>query len=532
MLLNLRIKLIGYFIILLFITLGSVVILVEWNVEIVLRHVVEEHLTTITNEKAESILKWLLERRADVTVFSQSSLVKEAVLNFQNRFSEKTIPTQLRTFIQSIYEQYHFYTNICIFTSSDESVFELQQFQPSPHFGDLLRRLKTDTATVLFSDIYLPSDTPSPTIQKPSVLPTIEAIAPIVYRDTPIGYVVMQVNTRFLQEIINMINVGRSGESYLVNRSGVIISHRDETKILKQNISQVEGIKLVLAGNSGIGSYTDYRGIAVLGAYRWIAPYRWGLIAEQDVKEAFNDTVIIRNRITVIALIAALLIIIATLYFSQHLVTPLRNLEKGIRVLSEKKFTGMIPVTSHDEIGTLTQSFNAMAAAVKEAYDKLQEQVSTTNKKLAERTEQLTRSGKLAAAGEIAAGVAHEINTPLATIKMLIHSLSEEKLLPKKYLQDILIIKSEIDRINLIILRFLQFARPKEPDFESSQVNDIIPRIIRLLQPLIEQHKIVVKTEYCREIPQLLMDSAQIGQVLLNIILNAIQAMQNGGIMQ
>ena len=117
-----------------------------------------------------------------------------------------------------------------------------------------------------------------------------------------------------------------------------------------------------------------------------------------------------------------------------------------------------------------------MAEKLKKAYTALEGKVEASNQELAsayqmlkKRQEQLIQSGKMAALGQLSAGIAHEIRTPLTSIKIFIQSLEKEIDLDEDEKEDFRIIKKEIDRINEIISRFLNFARPEEPLFEPMQ---------------------------------------------------------------
>ena len=133
----------------------------------------------------------------------------------------------------------------------------------------------------------------------------------------------------------------------------------------------------------------------------------------------------------------------------------------------------------------------------------------------------------------MAAGVAHEIRNPLASIKVGIHSIQKEigeKLdLNDEIREDIEIIKKDIDRIASIIARFLSFARPAEPNYEPINVNSILTQTISLVRTKMKEQGIQLKLSLSEDLPPLMGDREQLKQVFLNIILNAIQAMPNGG---
>lgn len=165
---------------------------------------------------------------------------------------------------------------------------------------------------------------------------------------------------------------------------------------------------------------------------------------------------------------------------------------------------------------------------LKDLSEKMEERIKKVQDELKKTEKELFRSEKLAALGQLAAGFAHEIRNPLTSINLLIQSLKEK--LPEEgiYREDLAVIEGEIIRINEIIDQFLRFAKPSEPFFEKMKVVPILEEVIQLLKLQIEKQKVIVKKEFS-DLPPIIIDKEKIKQVFLNIILNAIQAMPNGG---
>ncbi|MDI7258998.1 MAG: ATP-binding protein [Thermodesulfobacteriota bacterium] len=143
--------------------------------------------------------------------------------------------------------------------------------------------------------------------------------------------------------------------------------------------------------------------------------------------------------------------------------------------------------------------------------------------------EQLIRSEKMAALGQLSAGIAHEIRTPLTSIKIFIQSLEKEIDLDENKKEDFRIIKKEIDRINENVTLFLNFARPEDPIFQRANVNALVMDALNLLTAKIKTSGIHLKISLLEDPPPLEGDTKQLSQVFLNLILNAIEAMPKGG---
>jgi len=158
----------------------------------------------------------------------------------------------------------------------------------------------------------------------------------------------------------------------------------------------------------------------------------------------------------------------------------------------------------------------------------MEEKIQKTTADLRKTEAQLIRSEKLAALGQLAAGIAHEIRNPLTSINILIHSLTENFPSEDSHREDLNVIEEEIDRINEILDRFLRFAKPAAPLLERTEVASIFEETLQLIRPRMEKQRIHVQKEF-QDLPMILMDREQIKQVALNLLLNAVQAMPRGG---
>jgi signal transduction histidine kinase len=158
----------------------------------------------------------------------------------------------------------------------------------------------------------------------------------------------------------------------------------------------------------------------------------------------------------------------------------------------------------------------------------MEEKIQRTTADLRKAETQLIRSEKLAALGQLAAGIAHEIRNPLTSINILIHSLTENLPSENSHREDLKVIEEEIHRINEIVDQFLRFARPAPPLLEKTDVRPIFEETLQLLRPQIERQKISVQKDF-EPLPPVTIDKEQIKQVILNLLLNAIQAMPEGG---
>lgn len=173
---------------------------------------------------------------------------------------------------------------------------------------------------------------------------------------------------------------------------------------------------------------------------------------------------------------------------------------------------------SNDEIGLLATSFNEMSR--KMAVDI--EQLRSLN-------EQLTRTEKLAAMGTLAAGVAHEVNNPLASISSLIQMMQAKQNLDQTTAESLRLIQTQIQRITQVTKDMMDFARVRPAAKSLLDVNEISETALRLASFDKSFQQLKLQKDYAENLPKIFADSDQLQQVFLNLFLNARDAMPSNG---
>jgi two-component system sensor histidine kinase HydH len=164
------------------------------------------------------------------------------------------------------------------------------------------------------------------------------------------------------------------------------------------------------------------------------------------------------------------------------------------------------------------------------AYQSLAEQMSQTNRKLAEVQEEARRSERLAALGQMSAGLAHEIRNPLGVIKgsaeMLHAKLGESNPLASELAG---YISSETNRLSSLVARFLDFARPQALELTPGDVREVVETALAAVATQRPNAKVIVEREYAADVPLVRMDDRLCEQVFQNLALNAYEAMEPDG---
>ena len=176
-------------------------------------------------------------------------------------------------------------------------------------------------------------------------------------------------------------------------------------------------------------------------------------------------------------------------------------------------------VASEDELGRLAHNFNSMIINLNKTKRKVE--------KL--HYEQMKKADRLATVGEMAAGIAHEIKNPLTGIAGVIQILGRDIPAEDQRHKIIKEVLEQIDRLDKAVKNLLSFARPPIPNLATVRVNEVLEKIMAFLTPQLGKNRVKVQKDYAADLPEISGDPELLQQVFLNIILNGVQAMPDGG---
>jgi signal transduction histidine kinase len=233
-----------------------------------------------------------------------------------------------------------------------------------------------------------------------------------------------------------------------------------------------------------------------------------------------------RNRIvyttsSLVLVTCALILLIV----HRSITRPISGLIARIREVGRGNWGQRIELKGGDEIVILAAEFNRMVERLQDTYARLIKEQEERFK--LER--HLRQSEKLASVGQLAAGLAHEIGTPLSIIGGRAEYLVRKPRSPAELTENLHIIRSQIDRVAAIVRQLLQFSRKTEPVMRAVQLPSLLNYVEKLLQHNISEKKVVVENRFPDSLPSIKADPDLLQQVFINLFRNSLQAVAAGG---
>ena len=260
------------------------------------------------------------------------------------------------------------------------------------------------------------------------------------------------------------------------------------------------------------------------------------------------DTLMAENRshmISVNIVITIILGLTVGLFIWIWVHVPVKNLIKGTREVSSGNLDYVIPAAGRDEMGILGRSFNEMTTDIRKAKDEITSWSNQLENRVKEKTEELEKTQKrnlqiekMASLGQLSATVAHELNNPMAGI------LTYSKLIQKKInkgnlnggeissiLKHLQMIESESARSGEIVKNMLLFSRQEAMDMKQHQLDNIVNSSLDLISHHLKLNNIKLEKDLQPDLPLVYVDENQLKQALLALYVNAVEAMDNEGIL-
>jgi len=354
-----------------------------------------------------------------------------------------------------------------------------------------------------------------------------------------IGVLVAEVNLRYIWEIVRDIRVGKAGYAYIVARAGDIIAHPDIGLVLsRRKADYLEQVKAALRPAPVIQKpesmvTSSLSGEKVLSSYAFLPGLDWAVVVEQPLGEAYERLYASLLRTSTLVLLGLGMALLAAAYVARRVVRPLHTLQRGVERIGKGDLDFHLQIATGDEIQTLAEEFNKMAAALRDAYANLEDKVRERTQELMVANERLKELDKMKS--QFLSNVSHELKTPLTAIGGLVDNMIDGLTGPLngKQTRYMTGIKDSTERLARLIRDLLDLSVIETGKSELKparfSLSGLIYEVVETLKPLAVEKGISMEIARTHGDQTAWADRDKITQVLTNLIVNAVKFSPAGG---
>lgn len=313
---------------------------------------------------------------------------------------------------------------------------------------------------------------------------------------------------------LKMFGKSAQHQSYITDTDGNILVHpmrdmmMDKGEVSDAPLFESAATARVDSGGLEFEANTQ----TLLGAYAKLKEFDLLVFTEIPKSRALRTTHEVAWRSGLFALATVLTAFLVSVVLARRLVSPLERLRQAVDEFGRGNFDVRIGAVDGDEIGELAESFEKMGKSLREAQT------------------HLVQSEKLVAFGQLGAGIAHEIRNPMTGI-ISFAQLAQSKIdQPQKAVELIKMVEMEAQRCRDILSSFLKFTRPENNDFRKVHPREFIEAAVRLVQHQFQLNHIALKITVSDALPYIRGNAPELQQTMLNLLMNAQQAMPEGGL--
>ena len=491
---------------------------------------VENTVNTIADYKVLQIEEYLDTQRSIANVLARSPVVSSALKALVDVFDEGidsaaylSADKEVRQFLEFFKDSGNFEDVYLISTDAD-ILFSLQH--------------KADFATNLFDGPYDSSPLADAYNLSLTLLGTkFSGFHPYAASDNdysafiaipifgggwPIGVVVVQMKTDTLYSFTSdFTGLKSSGEVMLAKRESskiLIVSplRHDAESAFQRHLGHDDGVDqpldLATRGESGSGTYIDYRNKSVIAAWRYLPKLHWGMVVKIDEQEAFVEAILLEREIIVVGLACLLFVLLTATLFARRLSNPIIDLLNATRKVAQGELDFKVQLNTQDEIGELGLSFNKMT-----------EQLEVSNR---------ASQAAVVAKTQFLTTMSHEIRTPLNGV-LGMAQLLEDTTLTNEQRDYVHSINSSGKNLLSVINNVLDFSKLDAVNIKLEHIafnfEQVCYECLELVVPRAIENKIEIVLDYAPDAPSYFKgDPARLRQILLNFLGNAIKFTKTG----
>jgi two-component system, NtrC family, sensor kinase len=235
------------------------------------------------------------------------------------------------------------------------------------------------------------------------------------------------------------------------------------------------------------------------------------------------------NRVVIIALLSIGIASVIAMPVARVIVRPIVELVEANRRVAQGEMNVQVEPYGRGELAVLGRTFNSMVEVLRETQEKLMRALNNMAETLRETQQELLQKEKLASMGQLAAGVAHELNNPLGTILLYSNIVYKEIPEDTSHREELQMVISETNRCKVIVRNLLDFARQNEVFASPLDLNDLLQRLVAEQQKHPKYQNVRLVLQLDPEVPIIQADPVQIQQVFTNLLDNAVESMEPKG---
>lgn len=345
-----------------------------------------------------------------------------------------------------------------------------------------------------------------PTVELAFVPEAAAGSAPLVLRGTV-----------RLDELLRLGAKFKVFEITLADSDGVLIAHPDAGKVSRREPAAAlpPAVAAGKGSQAGLTVEFDRGGTTMLGGFADVGFGGMRAAAVMPKSAAYLASRTLLGRLMGMTLLILLVVAVVGRLWSARITRPLETLSKATRTIAQGTFDVHVDVRSRDEIGALAGSFNQMA-----------DELDARQKALKEAQSQLVQSEKMAAFGQLGAGIAHEVKNPLAGILGCAQLSLLDAEAGTSIHENLSLIEKETRRCKTIIENLLRFARQEKVAKDPVCLNDVVNDAAAITNHQLELAEVKLEKDLAPSLPLVLASGNQVQQVLMNLFVNAQQAMK------
>ena len=353
------------------------------------------------------------------------------------------------------------------------------------------------------------------------------------YAGRVIGTLQVQVNLKYVWDLVSKLKVGTGGYAYAVAQNGDLIAHPDISLVLqRRNMADLEQVSEAFKPEPGRDRphgtvMGNLQGKQVFSSSAVIPNLGWAVFVEQPVEEVYRPLYASMLRTSGFLLLGLGMALVASLLVARRIVRPLETLRKGVQRIGGGDMGARLDVKTGDEIEVLADEFNKMTENLRDAYDGLEQKVTERTRDLAVANDRLQELDRLKS--DFVSNVSHELRTPLTAIKGAVDLILRGVAGPltEKQTHYLDRVRSNTQHLAGLINDLLDLSKIESGKIEmkSSRVSlaGLVHEVVETLRPVAAEKVIALEAPISEPSILVWADRDKINQVLLNLIGNAIK---------